>query len=164
MSGTSLGPIETSSGADTCGTPTWKNGQTAVRSLSHSHPLFEGIKESPGLGEVALAAVSEAPVNTSCVNWRRSCVNWLVFTRFWVSQLVVLARADREGRERVLGLKKTSFLQNRERRYFFDLGSVRGGLRWTVACLENRDYVLAIRRAFGSWRKALDAAGVSQAK
>jgi hypothetical protein len=125
--GASLRPIETSSGDDTCGTPPWKNGQTEASALSHSHPLTEGKEESPGLGEVALAAVSEAPVNTSCVYWRRSCVNWLVFTRFWVSQLVVLARADREGRERVLGLKKTGFLQNRERRYFFDLGSVRGG-------------------------------------
>jgi hypothetical protein len=82
MPGVSLGPIETSSGGKACGTPPWKNGQTAVRALSHSHPLFEGIKESPGLGEVAPAAVSEAPFNTSCVNWRRSCVNWLVFTRF----------------------------------------------------------------------------------
>jgi len=126
MPGVSPDPIETSSGGKACGTPPWKSGQTAVRALSHSRPLFEGRKESPGLGEVALAAVSDAPVNTSCVNWRGSCVNWLVFTRFWVSQLVVLARADREGRERVLGLKKTGFLQNRERRYFFDLGSVRG--------------------------------------
>lgn len=37
-------------------------------------------------------------------------------------------------------------------------------LRWTVVCLENRDYALAIRRVFGSWRKAFDAAGVSEAK
>jgi hypothetical protein len=33
-------------------------------------------------------------------------------------------------------------------------------LKWTVVCLENRDYALAIRRTFGSWRDAVDAAGV----
>ena len=37
-------------------------------------------------------------------------------------------------------------------------------LRWTVVCLENRDYALAIRRTFRSWSKALGAAGVSEAK
>jgi len=31
---------------------------------------------------------------------------------------------------------------------------------WTDVCLENRDYALAIRREFGSWRKAIQAAGV----
>jgi hypothetical protein len=36
-------------------------------------------------------------------------------------------------------------------------------LGWAVVCLENRGYALAIRRTFGSWRKALDAAGVSAA-
>jgi len=37
-------------------------------------------------------------------------------------------------------------------------------LKWTAVCLENRDYALAIRRTFGNWRKALDAAGVFEAK
>jgi hypothetical protein len=37
-------------------------------------------------------------------------------------------------------------------------------LRWTVVCLENRDYALAIRRTFGNWGKSLDAAGMSEAK
>ena len=37
-------------------------------------------------------------------------------------------------------------------------------LKWTVVCLENRDYALAIRRTFRSWSKALGAAGVSEAK
>jgi len=31
---------------------------------------------------------------------------------------------------------------------------------WTDVCLENRDYALAIRREFGSWRNAIQAAGV----
>jgi hypothetical protein len=33
-------------------------------------------------------------------------------------------------------------------------------LRWTVVCLENRDHALAIRREFGNWRDAIDAAVV----
>ena len=33
-------------------------------------------------------------------------------------------------------------------------------LRWTVVCLENRDYALAIRRTFGNSRDAIYAAGV----
>lgn len=37
-------------------------------------------------------------------------------------------------------------------------------LKWTVVCLENRDYALAIRRTFGSWRDAIDAAGVREAR
>ena len=37
-------------------------------------------------------------------------------------------------------------------------------LKWTVVCLENRDYALAIRRTFGNWRDAIDAAGVREAK
>jgi hypothetical protein len=37
-------------------------------------------------------------------------------------------------------------------------------LGWTKVCLENRDYALAIRREFQSWRKALQAAGVQSAK
>ena len=37
-------------------------------------------------------------------------------------------------------------------------------LRWTVVCLENRDYALAIRRVFRSWRDAIDAAGVREAR
>jgi len=36
-------------------------------------------------------------------------------------------------------------------------------LIWTKVCLENSDYALAIRRAFGSWREALQAAGVQSA-
>jgi len=35
-------------------------------------------------------------------------------------------------------------------------------LRWTVVCLENRDYALAIRRVFRSWRDAINAAGVRE--
>jgi hypothetical protein len=35
-------------------------------------------------------------------------------------------------------------------------------LRWTVVCLENRDHALAIRREFGNWRDAIDAAGVRE--
>ena len=35
-------------------------------------------------------------------------------------------------------------------------------LRWTVVCLENRDYALATRRVFRSWRHAIDAAGVRE--
>jgi hypothetical protein len=42
--------------------------------------------------------------------------------------------------------------------------ATRKSLKWTAVCLENRDYALAIRRTFGSWRKALNAAGVSEAK
>lgn len=34
-------------------------------------------------------------------------------------------------------------------------------LVWTEVCLENRDYALAIRRTFRSWRKALVAAGLT---
>ena len=37
-------------------------------------------------------------------------------------------------------------------------------LSWTVVCLENRDYALAIRRVFRSWRDAIDAVGVREAK
>jgi hypothetical protein len=37
-------------------------------------------------------------------------------------------------------------------------------LVWTTVCLENRDHALAIRSEFGSWRKALQAAGVQSAK
>jgi hypothetical protein len=37
-------------------------------------------------------------------------------------------------------------------------------LRWTVVCLENRDHALAIRREFGNWRDAIDAAGVREAR
>lgn len=37
-------------------------------------------------------------------------------------------------------------------------------LGWTKVCLENRDYALAIRREFQSWRKALQSAGVQSAK
>ena len=37
-------------------------------------------------------------------------------------------------------------------------------LVWTKVCLENRDYALAIRREFYSWRKALQAAGVQSGK
>ncbi len=33
-------------------------------------------------------------------------------------------------------------------------------LRWTVVCLENPDHALAIRREFGNWREAIDAAGL----
>jgi hypothetical protein len=33
-------------------------------------------------------------------------------------------------------------------------------LRWTVVCLENRDYALAIRRTFRSWREAIAAAEI----
>ncbi len=36
-------------------------------------------------------------------------------------------------------------------------------LKWTAVCLENRDYALAIRRTFGNWRDAIDAAGVREA-
>jgi hypothetical protein len=32
-------------------------------------------------------------------------------------------------------------------------------LAFTEVCLENRDYALAIRREFGSWAKAVQAAG-----
>ncbi len=35
-------------------------------------------------------------------------------------------------------------------------------LRWTVVCLENRDYALAIHRVFRSWRDVIDAAGVRE--
>jgi len=31
-------------------------------------------------------------------------------------------------------------------------------LTWTAVCLENRDYALAIRRVFHSWREAIVAA------
>lgn len=37
-------------------------------------------------------------------------------------------------------------------------------LKWTEICLENRDYALAIRRTFGNWRDAIDAAGVREAR
>jgi hypothetical protein len=37
-------------------------------------------------------------------------------------------------------------------------------LRWTVVCLENRGYALAIHRTFGNWRDAIDAAGVGVAR
>ncbi len=37
-------------------------------------------------------------------------------------------------------------------------------LRWTVVCLENRDHALAIRREFGNWRDAIDAAGVREVR
>jgi hypothetical protein len=37
-------------------------------------------------------------------------------------------------------------------------------LMWKVFCLENRDYALAIRRVFGNWRDAIDAAGVREAR
>ena len=33
-------------------------------------------------------------------------------------------------------------------------------LVWTDVCLENRDYAIAIRRTFRSWRKAIIAAGL----
>jgi hypothetical protein len=33
-------------------------------------------------------------------------------------------------------------------------------LAFTEVCLENRDYALAIRREFGSWARALEAASV----
>jgi len=33
-------------------------------------------------------------------------------------------------------------------------------LKLTAVCLENRDYALKIRRTFGNWRDAIDAAGV----
>jgi hypothetical protein len=36
-------------------------------------------------------------------------------------------------------------------------------LKWTVICLENRDYALAIRRVFRNWRDAIDAVGVESA-
>jgi hypothetical protein len=36
-------------------------------------------------------------------------------------------------------------------------------LVWTEVCLENRDYALATKRHFRSWRKALNAAGVEKA-
>ncbi len=38
-------------------------------------------------------------------------------------------------------------------------------LKWSVVCLENRDYALAIRRVFGENRRdAIDAAGVREAR
>lgn len=37
-------------------------------------------------------------------------------------------------------------------------------LTLTKVCLENRDYALAIRQEFGSWREALKAAGVQSAE
>jgi hypothetical protein len=48
------------------------------------------------------------------------------------------------------------WLQNRQ--------AANQSLVWTKVCLENRDYALAIRREFGSWREALQAAGVQSAK
>jgi len=37
-------------------------------------------------------------------------------------------------------------------------------LTWTAVCLANRDYAVAIRRVFRSWKKALDAAGVFETR
>jgi hypothetical protein len=37
-------------------------------------------------------------------------------------------------------------------------------LVWTEVCLENRDYAIAIRRTFRSWRKALAEAALNQPK
>jgi hypothetical protein len=35
---------------------------------------------------------------------------------------------------------------------------------WTVVCLENWDYALAIRRVLRSWRDAVDVAEVREAR
>jgi hypothetical protein len=37
-------------------------------------------------------------------------------------------------------------------------------LKWSVVCLENRDYALAIRREFGNWLDAIDTAGVREVR
>ena len=37
-------------------------------------------------------------------------------------------------------------------------------LVWTEVCLENREQALAIRRRFGSWAKALQAADLAEPK